>query len=623
MQEKLHKKLVAETEKLRRLVAGCSFDEITGYVGAKFISWPEEDIGLSSPHKQLFFLLGLTMSTPEPAIPNEFDEAEWEKARVLLESISCLYGFMYWPSADETDQIDERWHSDRKLAMPAFLHYFNSGLMASTEQVKNRIRGYLFPFDETIRSVLGLGVSQMLTAADSVFEILQRGFDALTEAKQNEESARLQILDLAQKEGWDDEMIRSYTSASGYGVQADALLAALSKVLKLELTDLVATVGQDLAFEFWRLFTSTRGESSSFTYLTDANPAEDRPIFLIGRDIASVPSPHSVYLAVLSVTERALMNSDRKDSFLRHRDKTLQNETEKVFKGFFGSSAKIVAGAYETPDQQHEHDIIVYWNRRLFAVEAKASPPVVPFRDPARASVRIRRAFASDRGIQKAYDQAHRIEIALKAGYSPKLYNRSGEVLLDLSAIPIDRVYCICVTRDNFGLLASDLSLLLNKDLAYPYPWAINILDLESLFDALSYFGWGPERFCEYLEGREKMHGKIIAFDELEFAGYLIEHGTFDYMFDGNCDKSFLNPSYTEVLTRVHLAKLGGKPVKYAPHPPVSTNLSSEVRKWQAESILGNKESLKPRDGESRQKQGRNQKCACGSGLKYKHCCGP
>lgn len=47
--------------------------------------------------------------------------------------------------------------------------------------------------------------------------------------------------------------------------------------------------------------------------------------------------------------------------------------------------------------------------RTVIVVEAKASPPVEPFRDPDRAFVRVRHAFRSDRGIEHAFEQGRRI----------------------------------------------------------------------------------------------------------------------------------------------------------------------------------------------------------------------
>ncbi len=181
-------------------------------------------------------------------------------------------------------------------------------------------------------------------------------------------------------------------------------------------------------------------------------------------------------------------------------------------------------------------------------------------------------------------------------------------------------LHSICITRDNYGMLATDLSLLLEKESKAPYPLCVNILDLDSLLDAFSYFGWNPIRLCEYLDGREKMHGRVTAEDELEYAGYLISHGTFDYMFELKYDRLTLNHSYSEVFDQIFHAKHGGEPVKYDPKPPVTIDYTEEMKKWMSQdnpdAMIDKKQKKAVRQ------QGRNEPCACGSGKKFKKCCG-
>jgi len=161
-------------------------------------------------------------------------------------------------------------------------------------------------------------------------------------------------------------------------------------------------------------------------------------------------------------------------------------------------------------------------------IEAKAAPPTEPFRDPDKAFVRLRDAFRADKGIQKALVQANRIVRKLKAGDLVPLYDaRSrdvGRLLPDPSKLPI----AVCVTRDDFGSLATNLALLLEKDTADSYPWAVNIIDLSNLAEAGSYFNWGPAEFRKYLEQRIMLHGKVFSDDDLDYAGYFMMHDGFD-----------------------------------------------------------------------------------------------
>ena len=120
----------------------------------------------------------------------------------------------------------------------------------------------------------------------------------------------------------------------------------------------------------------------------------------------------------------------------------------------------------------------------MFVVEAKAAPLGVPFRDTEKAFTRLRRDFRADGGVQKSYDQANRIRRAVLNGGAVSLYDGKGVLLRQISRVDIDEVFCICVTADDYGALATDLSLLLEKTSDEAYPWAVNVFDLQALVAA-------------------------------------------------------------------------------------------------------------------------------------------
>jgi len=104
--------------------------------------WGEDDSEkLSSEFRQLFFFLGLMLATPEPENPRPLTKEKWKRVKELLEEIFGLYAFMFWPSEDETPT--DEWREVREVAMPAFLHYFNNALLASKEQIEDRVSKHL------------------------------------------------------------------------------------------------------------------------------------------------------------------------------------------------------------------------------------------------------------------------------------------------------------------------------------------------------------------------------------------------------------------------------------------------------------------------------------------------
>jgi antitoxin (DNA-binding transcriptional repressor) of toxin-antitoxin stability system len=279
--------------------------------------------------------------------------------------------------------------------------------------------------------------------------------------------------------------------------------------------------------------------------------------------------------------------------------------------------AGVWSEVFETPDSQYEHDVIAVDEGLCIVAEAKAAPPVEPFRDPDKAFVRLRDAFRADTGIQKAYQQANRVVRRLKAGDTVPLYDAGGREVARLSPDQSRLTIAICVTRDNFGPLATNLALLLEKDQADSYPWAVNIIDLSNLAEAWSYFGWGPAELRRFLEQRILLHGKVFSDDELDYAGYFMRHGSFESAIQARADLLQLNPDYSSLFDEIyrHL-HLGGPPVDLKQSEPVLMDLKRSLKSGQPVFVEVGGEPV------PQKKTGRNEPCPCGSGKKYKRCCG-
>ena len=316
------------------------------------------------------------------------------------------------------------------------------------------------------------------------------------------------------------------------------------------------------------------------------------------------------------VGEQTLLRSPTRDKFLRTRDKALEGEALTKIRAFLSPKAVIWSKVYETPDSQYEHDVISVDDGLCLLIAAKAAPPIEPFRDPDRAFVRLRDAFRADRGIQKAFEQANRIVRKLKAGGVAPLYDKRGRevgrLLPDPSKLPI----AVCITRDNFGPLATNLALLLEKDAADSTLGRQHYRP-SNLADAWTYFNWGPMEFRKYLEQRILLHGKVFSDDELDYAGFFMRHGSFDSAIKTKADLLQLNPDYSSLFDELyrHL-HLGGPPVTLKQTEPVLMDVKR--------SLISDQPVFVDTDGRGtlHRKIGRNERCPCGSGKKYKRCCG-
>ena len=580
MDEQRHKTLLEDIESLRRLVGSHSTEGVI-----RAVLWYNlargnmlvEDNPLASPTRQTRYLLGLTLAAPEPETPGTFGSNEWREAVRLLNRVYNAYTVGHIDAARRAN--DEEEARERVTHAMAFAHYFHSSVVATVEQLEDRVLRYLSPFDAEVKDALGLTATEGLRACSEVFRTLDEGFRWATSPERSEDQ--------------------------------------LMWVGTIERDSLSAAVGEDVASAFWRVFVSRRGENA-LLYPTDHSDIDERPLIEVEDGVASCPLVNDLYEALLRVGERALLEGVHRQSYLRQRDRLLEEEVEGDFRSLFGDAARYFRGVFETEDLHFEHDLVIVWERTALVVEAKASPPTEPFRDPALAYKRIRQAFRSDTGIQKAFEQAERVRSQLAEGHSVSLYSKGKGLVARLEPGELDRVLCVCVTRDDFGPLAADLSRLLVKDEGVPYPWAVSALRLHELVEGFHQLGWGPGEFVRYLDERERMHGRILGIDELEFAGFWVEHGGLLGLLDA-VPEAMLHPHYSDVFDRLSLYRRDGIEVHYRPRPyPPLTGTAIERRSGSAREVISGAPVLTT---ETR-RPGRNEPCTCGSGLKYKRCCG-
>lgn len=615
----LEQEITRGLTELRALLANCSTYSVAGCCFSYHMRTAHSSNSverLLSPAKQIPFLLGVLLSGAEPENPVDFGKAEWERARSILEELFSVYMVLYMPSNKELGSLAPEWHRVREVSMLAFLHYFNNGLLASVHQVTERVKIYLIPFDAELSKAFGISASQALSICQWISKQLQKTLDKLEVSARAEHEQRLKLLEKAENEGWSLDALQDAARDPVYLDKAEKLLSGIKDLGLVSLPELEGAF-PEIGGVFWRQFSVQRGEGAEIRYPTEQSIYEERPLIRISSTEAFCPLVNGLFTALLLVGERTLLKSPAREKFLRFRDKALETETLTTIKAFLSPKAKIWSEVYESPDAQYEHDVIVVDDGLCLLIEAKAAPPIEPFRDPDKGFVRIRDAFRSDRGIQKAYQQANRIVRKIKAGNVVPLYDSRGREVgrlsPDRSKVPIG----VCVTRDNFGALATNLALLLEKEAAESFPWVVNIIDLSNLAEAWSYFRWGPTELRKYLEERIVLHGKVFSDDELDYAGYFMRHGSFGPAIKARADLLQLSPDYSSLFDELyrHL-HLGGPPVVLKQTEPVVTDLMRSL-------VSGQPVFVDP-EGRAilRRKIGRKKPCPCGSGKKYKRCCG-
>ena len=151
--------------------------------------------------------------------------------------------------------------------------------------------------------------------------------------------------------------------------------------------------------------------------------------------------------------------------------------------------------------------------------------------------------------------------------------------------------------------------------------------DLETFLGGLKARGKSPDDLLKFLRQRSKLHGRSSSDDELNIGGYFIECGALPALSNDPKTLLLFTPENSSVFDEIFFEEQG---------TPLKRNREQELQKYlcglrdsteQITDYLGmtspnpNPNTLAvPRP--PRYKVGRNAPCPCGSGRKYKKCCG-
>lgn len=140
--------------------------------------------------------------------------------------------------------------------------------------------------------------------------------------------------------------------------------------------------------------------------------------------------------------------------------------------------------------------------------------------------------------------------------------------------------------------------------------------DYCNLLDAWKYLGWKPDRLFDFIQQRIKLNGKAFAFDELELAGFYIRHDSLQKITNADQDVIMLNHTYSDVFDEIYTAQHTGEQfIREVIDEPFFQDMREILDPTKPKELSKVKLGVK-------KKQPRNERCLCGSGKKYKHCCG-
>lgn len=165
-------------------------------------------------------------------------------------------------------------------------------------------------------------------------------------------------------------------------------------------------------------------------------------------------------------------------------------------------------------DSHSEQDILIIHKSLAFIIEVKAASFREPMHEPIKAFDKIKSDFKKN--IQEAYKQCLRVEDAFELNDTVNIYDKKGKLIDAINTSDIETTYSIIVTLDRFGVIQSNLGLLLEIEDDLPFPWCVNIDDLETFLLMLKKQKKAQKQFEKFLAHRELLHGRLHASDEID-----------------------------------------------------------------------------------------------------------
>ena len=569
---------------------------------------------LFSPYRQLAFVIGIALTTPEPDAPEPWDPERWERICQNLNSLYASYIQHFMEPVLRAPPDARGRVSHYELAEEAFGHYFNTGCLSTPEQVVERVRSTCVPFDEQLLDLCGFSATDAVTALEGILGQRQQRLDELASC-QAELLARFDAAGVELPAGGRIGLPRA-DRLVGTGIESAyrAFERATRQIVIVTLEALSQVLDAPVADSFWRTFSAARGDVHGFDFITERSPFSASPLVELEAGVACCPIPNAMYDAVLNGLQASLLRSKHRARFTKRRDRWLEHRTAEILERFVGETGRVLTSMEHMPARKPEHDVIVLFGSTLLVVECKASPPVEPFRDADRSARRLKHGFSD---VQKAFDQAHGLREMLKSGARVVLRSKDSKAEVSVSSEEFRHVAAMCVTADDYGPLCTDLSWLLEKPSGAEYPLAIDVWSLDSLLDALALRGMGVHDFCRYISERSTTQGIAKTYDELDVAGIFLWYRTLDSIVQEGPGPVIIPTDYSRAFDEIYYSRQQGQAFKFG-KPPRLDIISSPSEHGEE----GADPQLLPDMPAQVHRIGRNELCPCGSGRKYKFCCG-
>lgn len=528
------------------------------------------NIGIGSVKKVYKYLVGLVMSTKSPENPVYTKDIIDHIKNLLSDIIKEYLKSLFDPNKIKTEEESAK----LEISMDSFLSYFDFDILAYREQILECIKNFYAPFSEKLETLCGLNLDDFLLFEEMAYNSLDinksikgiynimNKFQDIGEITEEDKKSYCDLIDF-------------------YTIKFD----------KLE-----EVFGYDKAQKILQLF-SLKREERDYLYYTDENPFEKNPLCEVDENVYMVAFPDVVTFSIYYKIEEILASQESKYATRdkNRKDKLVEKYFVKTMEELFNNKCIIYAPIYEEKGN-HEHDLLIETDEYIFVCEIKASKVKVGTKtiNIEKTYEIIKNHFNSKSGIGKGYEQALKLKNKFEENSEIILYDVDNKEI-KFQNYSDKKIIPVVLTLGQFGMIGINGTTLLKKDNEQIKLWVCNLFDLENIIKINKYYNIKEDKIFSYIEFRSENYERILAGDELDiYSSYITKDLSNIPPKQILC---FLPNPEGDLIDKIYFEEKG---------------CSEDFYKI---NIL--KEPIKKKT-----KIGRNSPCPCGSGKKYKKCCG-
>lgn len=538
------------------------------------------DIKIGSIKKVYKYWVGLLMSTTIPEKPIPAIEII-DSVKKITEDIITGYIKKVFDGKNETLEDIVM----GQLYLESFLSYFDFDILVYREQILEYIKIFYEPFSDKLETLCGLNLDDFLKLETLVYNSFN------LENKREDYLKILQEYYIKKSFGNIEEFIEEYSKEK---------FLQLLDIFTVNFEELKEAFGDKKARRVLELFSLER-EERDYLYYTDKNIYTKNPLCKIGENTYTVVSQDVMTISIYNKLDEILSLQPQKNALRdkQKKDKIVENYFVETMRKILNNKCKVYAPIFEEKGT-YEHDLLIEIDDYILICEIKASKVKEGTKtvNIEKNYEILKNHFYSDSGIGKGYKQALKLKEKFEKNSEVILYDKRDKKII-FKDYKGKKIIPIILTLGQFGMIGINATKLLKEvEKGKINTWICNLADLENIIKINNHYKIQYDKVLRYIEFRSKNYERILAGDELDIYTAYINNGELKEAPE-DVQLAFLSDFEGDIIDMIYFTEKG-----------YSKDFYKNKSTYYNEPIM------------KKRKIGRNELCPCGSGKKYKKCCG-